>query len=345
MRLFTGARELLGSIRMNMRAAAAAAFLGVFFLLGAVAAQAQLGTVTYVSGLSSPTAFVQDPSDPTVQYVTEQRGVIRVIKNGVVQGTPFLNITSLVQCCGEQGLLGLAFPPNYGTSGRFFVNYTRAGDGRIVVARYRRSGNSLRRRHAGFFAGLVEGEDSIRHPFSNHNAGCMNFGSDGYLYISQGDGGSGGDPEGNAQNPNALLGKFLRIDINVPDSHPQGFVVPAGNAGLGRPEIWSLGWRNPWRFSFDSPALGGTGAMLVADVGRMPTRKSTTSLRVAADGTTAGKSARAPIRIRMAAARRSRSSIRFTTTTTARAGRSPEVTSTAGPPSRRCGDATSSQTT
>jgi hypothetical protein len=128
---------------MNMRAAAVATCLGVIFLLGAVPAQAQLRTVTYVSGVSSPTAFVQDPSAPTLQYVTEQRGVIRVIKDGVLQSTPFLNITSLVKCCSEQGLLGLAFPPNYGSSGRFFVNYTRAGDGRIVVARYRRSGNPL----------------------------------------------------------------------------------------------------------------------------------------------------------------------------------------------------------
>jgi glucose/arabinose dehydrogenase len=112
------------------------------------------------------------------------------------------------------------------------------------------------------------GEDSIRHPQSNHNAGCMAFGADGYLYIAQGDGGGGGDPENNAQNPSELLGKILRIDVNVPDAHPQGFVVPAGNAGLPRPEIWSLGWRNPWKFSFDSPARGGTGAMIVADVGQ-----------------------------------------------------------------------------
>ncbi len=96
----------------------------------------------------------------------------------------------------------------------------------------------------------------------------MAFGADGYLYIAQGDGGGGGDPENNAQNTSELLGKILRIDVNVPDAHPQGFVVPAGNAGLPRPEIWSLGWRNPWKFSFDSPARGGTGAMLVADVGQ-----------------------------------------------------------------------------
>jgi glucose/arabinose dehydrogenase len=185
-----------------------------------------------------------------------------------VQPTAFLDISSLVACCGERGLLGLAFPPNYGSTGRFFVNYTRAGDGRVVVARYRRSANPLVAETQGFRLVWSTGEDSIRHPFSNHNAGCMAFGPDGFLYIAQGDGGSGGDPEDNAQNTSELLGKMLRIDINVSDTHPQGFVVPPGNAGLPRPEIWSLGWRNPWKFSFDHPSRGGTGAMLVADVGQ-----------------------------------------------------------------------------
>ncbi|HSC27483.1 MAG TPA: PQQ-dependent sugar dehydrogenase, partial [Vicinamibacterales bacterium] len=108
----------------------------------------------------------------------------------------------------------------------------------------------------------------IPQPFSNHNGGCLAFGPDGYLYVGMGDGGSGNDPDNYAQRTDQLLGKMLRIDVNVADTHPQGFVVPAGNAGLPRPEIWSLGLRNPWRFSFDSPALGGTGAMLVADVGQ-----------------------------------------------------------------------------
>ena len=237
-------------------------------LCGPAAAEAQLRTVTYATGFSAPIAFEQDPSDPAMQYVAEQRGVIRVIRNGAVQATPFLDISSLVACCGERGLLGLAFPPNYGASGRFYVNYTRAGDGRVVVARYRRSVNPLVAESQGFRLVWSTGEDSIRHPQTNHNAGCMAFGADGYLYIAQGDGGGGGDPENNAQNTSELLGKMLRIDVDVPDAHPNGFVVPAGNAGLPRPEIWSLGWRNPWKFSFDEPARGGTGAMLVADVGQ-----------------------------------------------------------------------------
>jgi glucose/arabinose dehydrogenase len=252
-----------------MRAAALIlSLVASLILLGAAPSSAQPRTVTYVTGLSSPTAFAQDPSDPTVQYVAEQRGVIRIIKNGVLQAGAFLDISSLVACCSERGLLSIAFPPDYGTSGRFFVNYTRVADGRVVVARYARSANPLVAETQGFSLVWSTGEDSIRHPYSNHNAGCMAFGPDGYLYISQGDGGSGGDPENNAQNTNELLGKMLRIDVAVPDSHPTGFVIPAGNAGLPRPEIWSLGWRNPWKFSFDSPALGGTGGMVVADVGQ-----------------------------------------------------------------------------
>jgi len=231
-------------------------------------AEAQLRTLVYASGFSSPIAFEQDPSDAAMQYVAEQRGVIRIVRNGVVQPTPFLDISSLVLCCGERGLLGLAFPPDYGSSGRFYVNYTRVGDGRVVVARYRRSVNPLVAESQGVRLVWSTGEDSIRHPQSNHNAGCMSFGADGYLYIAQGDGGGGGDPENNAQNANELLGKMLRIDVNVPDGHAQGFVIPPGNAGLPRAEIWSLGWRNPWKFSFDDPSRGGTGAMLVADVGQ-----------------------------------------------------------------------------
>jgi hypothetical protein len=96
----------------------------------------------------------------------------------------------------------------------------------------------------------------------------MMFGPDGFLYVALGDGGDSNDPLNNAQNTTELLGKILRIDVNVPDDNEQGFVTPEGNAGLPRPEIWSLGWRNPWRFSFDDPAKGGTGAMVIADVGQ-----------------------------------------------------------------------------
>jgi glucose/arabinose dehydrogenase len=243
-------------------------------------ASAQMLAQVYASGFSAPIAFVQDPSDPTVQYVAEQGGVIRVIKNGAVQSTPFLNLATAVGLAsgGEQGLLGLAFPPNYGTNGRFYVKFTKATN-QAVVARFKRSGNPLVADPASYFpfvwsADPDPGEvDSvplsyIPQPQTNHNGGCLQFGPDGYLYISTGDGGGGNDLDHNAQNITELLGKMLRVDVNVSDTHPNGFVVPPGNAGLPRPEIWSLGLRNPWRFSFDDPSKGGTGAMLIGDVGQ-----------------------------------------------------------------------------
>jgi glucose/arabinose dehydrogenase len=250
------------------------------WVLSVHAASAQILAQVYASGFSSPIAFVQDPSDPTVQYVAEQGGVIRVIKNGAVQSTPFLNLATnpgLVSG-GEQGLLGLAFPPNYGTTGRFFVKFTKTAH-QAVVARFKRSTNPLVADPATYFPFVWSAdpdpneEDSvplayIPQPLTNHNGGCLQFGPDGYLYISTGDGGGGNDVDHNAQNITELLGKMLRVDVNVSDTHPNGFVVPPGNAGLPRPEIWSLGLRNPWRFSFDDPSKGGTGAMLIGDVGQ-----------------------------------------------------------------------------
>jgi glucose/arabinose dehydrogenase len=242
-------------------------------------ASAQLQAQVYASGFSAPIAFVQDPSDATVQYVVEQGGVIHVIKNGTVQSTPFLNVGPLIVSGGEQGLLSLAFPPNYGASGRFFVSFTRSPDGQTVVARFARSGDPLVANPASYSPlvwsadpdpGEVDSDPKpfIPQPFANHNGGCIAFGPDGYLYISRGDGGSSNDPGHNAQDTTELLGKILRIDVNVPDDHPRGFVVPPGNAGLPRPEIWSLGLRNPWKFSFDDPSKGGTGAMIIGDVGQ-----------------------------------------------------------------------------
>jgi glucose/arabinose dehydrogenase len=239
-------------------------------------AQTTLRAVTLVSGLANPVAFVQDPSDPAVQYVVEQAGRVRVVHNGALLPAPFLDISSsaIIAGGGERGLLGLAFPPNYAASGRFYVYFTRSldPDGRahVVVARFRRSaGNRFAADHASRLdLRWSTGERFIYHPYANHNAGCLQFGPDGMLYIASGDGGSGGDPHDYAQNTSSLLGKILRIDVtSVADSHPDGFVVPAGNPGFARPEIWSYGWRNPWRFSFDA-GPGGTGAMVVADVGQ-----------------------------------------------------------------------------
>ncbi len=242
-------------------------------------AAAQLRAAVYVGGLASPVGFVQDPSDPSVQYVVEQGGAIVVIKDGVKLNTPFLDLSDRIITGGERGLVGLAFPPDYGASGRFYVYFTRAGDGHSVVARINRSADPLVA-DVNTIKELVWSADPdpdepdstpqpfIPQPFEEHKAGCMMFGPDGFLYIALGDGGDSNDPLNNAQNTTELLGKILRIDVNVPDDNEQGFVTPEGNAGLPRPEIWSLGWRNPWRFSFDDPAKGGTGAMVIADVGQ-----------------------------------------------------------------------------
>ena len=238
-------------------------------LIGAPAS-AQLRSTVYVSGLSNPVAFVQDPSNTTLQYVVEQGGRIKVVQNGTVLPTLFLNISTLVAGGSEQGLLGLAFPPNYGSSGRFYVCFTNTA-GHIVVSRFLRSGNPLIA-NAGsrFDLRWPDGQQVIFHPFSNHNGGNLAFGPDGFLYIGMGDGGNGNDPDHLAQNPGSLLGKMLRIDVSGSD--PDGYTVPPTNPFVGRPgylgEIWSFGLRNPWRWSFDDPAHGGTGAMVIGDVGQ-----------------------------------------------------------------------------
>jgi glucose/arabinose dehydrogenase len=144
------------------------------------------------------------------------------------------------------------------------------------VARFRRSGNPLVADPSSRFDlrwGAAR-EPVIRQPFANHNGGHLAFGPDGFLYIGLGDGGSGNDPDHNAQDPDTLLGKMLRIDVNVPDDHSNGYVVPSDNPFLdgvplaARPEIWSFGLRNPWRYNFDDPLRGGTGALVIADVGQ-----------------------------------------------------------------------------
>ena len=243
-------------------------------VLGAFArpAAAQLQAELYVSGFDAPVAFVQDPSRPDVQVVVEQGGRVRVVQSGAIVGD-FLDLRSDVRAGGEQGLLGLAFAPDYASSGRFFVNFTnRSGD--TVIARFRRSVQDPLRADPSsrFDLRWPNGERFIAQPFANHNGGHLAFGPDGFLYIGLGDGGSGDDPMHNAQNPLSLLGKLLRIDVNVGDADPQGYSVPSNNPFVGRsgvlPEIWAFGLRNPWRYGFDDPARGGTGALIIGDVGQ-----------------------------------------------------------------------------
>jgi glucose/arabinose dehydrogenase len=242
-------------------------------ILGARPAQAQIRSQVVATGLSNPVAFVVDPIDSATFYVVEQRGTIRTLRGNTLFAALFLDLRSVVATGGERGLLGLAFPPDHATSRRFYVNFTNL-DGDTVVARYTRTAQGTVDSGSRFDLRWPDGRRVIEQPFSNHNGGHLAFGPDGCLYIGMGDGGSGGDPMNFAQNPSSLLGKMLRIDVNVPDSDARGYRVPEDNPFVDRqpiaalPEIWAFGLRNPWRYSFDDWTRGGTGALVVADVGQ-----------------------------------------------------------------------------
>ncbi len=208
------------------------------------------------TGLALPDD-IQFPDDGTTRmFVVEQPGRIRIVENGKLLQTAFLDITDRVRSAGdEQGLLGLAFHPDFKDHPYFYVDYTDL-NGNTVIARFLASGD---------VADPNSEEDvlHIPHPYPNHNGGGMVFGPDGYLYIGEGDGGSEGDPNGYGQNTNVLLGKILRIDVD----HGDPYDIPPGNPfanGGGRPEIWAYGLRNPWRFSFGR----NTNDLYIADVGQ-----------------------------------------------------------------------------
>ena len=209
---------------------------------------------------------VAQPVGTTDLYVVDQRGLIYLVRGGVVEATPFLDIRTTIGMLGgigdEQGLLSIAFHPAYATNGRFFLGYTSkirptpsTLAPNVIAEGARSAGNPL----------VANATLSIPDFASNHNGGSLVFGPDGFLYIGAGDGGGGGDPMDTAQNPNNLLGKMLRIDVDaaglpygIPTTNP--FATTAGF----RPEIWAIGYRNPWRFSFDRM----TREMYVADVGQ-----------------------------------------------------------------------------
>ena len=247
----------------------------VLWLIASYPAQSQSGlrTVLYAAGFSLPVAIVQDPTNAAAQFVVEQGGRVRVVDAGALLPVDFLDLRSAVLAGGERGLLGMALAPDYAASGRFFVNFTNTS-GHTVIARFRRSGDPFVADSASRFDLQFAGTRFIVQPFANHNGGHLAFGPDGYLYIGLGDGGFGNDPQHRAQNPAELLGKMLRIDVNVGDSDPIGYRVPPdnpfplGNALGARPEIWAFGLRNPWRYSFDEVARGGTGALVIGDVGQ-----------------------------------------------------------------------------
>jgi glucose/arabinose dehydrogenase len=189
-------------------------------------------------------------------FVVEQDGQIEVAENGAQLAEPFLDIDANVGSNGnEQGLLGLAFHPDYENNGFLYVNYTDTA-GNTVVSRFTASGNT-----ADPSSEMVMLQ--IEQPYENHNGGLLYFGPDGYLYIGTGDGGSGGDPRNNGQSTETLLGKLLRIDVNAAEPYAIPVDNPFGRGG-GLGEIWAYGLRNPWRFSFDRT----TGDLYIADVGQ-----------------------------------------------------------------------------
>ncbi len=240
-------------------------------------AQAQsLTTVRIASGMARPIYLTQAPGDSTRLFVLEKQGRVRIIKNGVLLPTPFLDIDSIVQggtsASSEQGVLGLVFHPDYQTNGKFYVSYTAvAGAGDQVVAEYTRSADPDIANTTG--TTIITWDD----PQTNHNGGWMDFGADGNLYVSVGDGGNANDqgtghtePGGNAQDLNKLLGKMLRIDINgddFPADATKNYRIPPSNPYVGiagADEIFHFGLRNPWRCSFDR----ATGDLWIADVGQ-----------------------------------------------------------------------------
>ena len=208
-------------------------------------------------GLNNPIGLANARDGSERLFVIEQAGRIRVLENRELLDNVFLDIREKISCCGERGLLGLAFHPQYAVNGYFYVNYTDL-NGDTVISRFEVSEDRAKADPASELQLLI-----IEQPFGNHNGGGMAFGPDGYLYLALGDGGSGGDPMGNAQNTNSFLGKLLRIDVN----QPAGYSVPSDNPftdGGGAPEVWAFGLRNPWRFSFDRL----TGDLYIGDVGQ-----------------------------------------------------------------------------
>lgn len=197
-------------------------------------------------------------------FVVEQGGIIKIIDgSGATNPTPFLNISGQVSGGNEQGLLSVAFHPDYANNGLFYVNYTKTnGDTKVSVFSVDPANPDVAL--AGSEMTIIEFNQTA----SNHNGGCLQFGPDGYLYIASGDGGGAGDQDNNAQNKALLLGKLLRIDVDNPISGGTNYGIPADNPFAGstteREEIWAYGLRNPWKFSFDS----ATDDLWIADVGQ-----------------------------------------------------------------------------
>ena len=223
---------------------------------GAPLAQVKIATQLVTKSLDQP-VYVTGAGDASGRlFVVEKAGRLRIVRNTTVNRTPFLDITDRVGANGsEQGLLSVAFHPRFKENGLLFVDYTNKA-GNTVISRFQAKADSADPASEQILL-------TIDQPYANHNGGLVKFGPDGFLYIGMGDGGSAGDPQNNAQNAQVLLGKMLRIDVD------QGspYAIPAGNPfanGGGRGEIWTIGMRNPWRYSFDR----ATNDLYIGDVGQ-----------------------------------------------------------------------------
>jgi len=217
--------------------------------------------VQVAGGLTNPIYATTARDGSNRIFIVEQGGVIKMLRPGAPAPTVFLDITARVLSGGERGLLGLAFHPQFESNRRFFVNYTRQTDGATVIAEYQVSATDPDVADATERVILT-----VAQPFDNHNGGMIEFGPDGMLYIALGDGGSFNDPGNRAQNLDELLGKILRIAVTAPGTTP-AYTSPSTNPFVGvagRDEIWALGLRNPWRFSFDR----ATGQLWAGDVGQ-----------------------------------------------------------------------------
>ena len=254
----------------------ACAFLAVASVFASwlpVRAANGLELVKVVDGLVTP-VYVTDAGDGSGRlFVVEKGGTVRIVKNGQLVATPFLDIRDRVADDGEAGLLSIAFPPNYAAAGYFFVYYNHKQDlaapeavdqghnagHDTVVARFRVTGNPD--------LADVGSEERIlvrNQPYVNHNGGLVQFGPDGNLYIGLGDGGDGGDPQNQAQNKGTILGKILRVSVGATGTYTVPNDNPFRNTAGAKPEIWQYGLRNPWRYSFDR----ANGDLLIGDVGQ-----------------------------------------------------------------------------
>ena len=242
--------------------------ISVLFILAVLQAEYAVENAFPNLSFTDPVGIYHPGDDTERLFVLEQPGTIKVFSNdpSTTSVETFLNITSIVDQDGgytEEGLLGLAFHPNFTENGYFYVNYTEHNPRRNVIARYMVSSNDINQADALSSWVILE----VNQPYTNHNGGQMGFGSDGYLYISFGDGGSAGDPQGNGQNTQTLLGTIIRIDVdNI--SNDLNYSIPSDNPFVGDPstrdEIYAYGLRNMWRFSWDPV----TGLLWGADVGQ-----------------------------------------------------------------------------